>query len=127
VTSRQIEDYINQFTQRDFSKVFDQYLRTTKIPVMEYKVVRQKAGGGMGTIFYRWTNCVKGFNMPVKAAAGNNNAIWISPTENWKRFNLVLPGDGPAGPKLPGGETKPGDDSFFSVDQNFYITVKKAD
>ncbi|MEO9211496.1 MAG: M1 family metallopeptidase, partial [Ginsengibacter sp.] len=38
VTTAQIENYINKKTGKDFSKVFDQYLRTTNIPVLEYKV-----------------------------------------------------------------------------------------
>ena len=44
---------------KDLSKIFDQYLRTTKIPELEYKFT----GDNM---YYRWTNCVEGFNMPVK-------------------------------------------------------------
>ncbi|HEX4851496.1 MAG TPA: M1 family metallopeptidase, partial [Puia sp.] len=58
VKSKQIEDYISKASGINFSKVFDQYLRTTKIPVLEYKTKDHE-------LFYRWTNCVKGFNMPV--------------------------------------------------------------
>ena len=38
VTTKQIEDYISKQSGIDFSKVFDQYLRTIKIPVLEYKI-----------------------------------------------------------------------------------------
>ena len=71
VTTKQIEDYINQKSGIDFSKVFDQYLRTIQVPRLEIK----------GDT-YRWANCVEGFNMPVKLMNGN----WISPATTWKKF-----------------------------------------
>ena len=37
VTTKQVEDYISKESGKDFSKIFDQYLRTTKIPVLEYR------------------------------------------------------------------------------------------
>jgi hypothetical protein len=73
VTGAQIEAYINEKSGIDFSKVFQQYLTTTKIPVLEYKNVN-------GMLSYRWTNVVHGFNMSVKA-----NGTWIQPTEEWKQ------------------------------------------
>lgn len=95
VTSKQVEDYISQKSGKDFSKVFDQYLRTIKIPVLEYK----QSGN---TVQYRWTNVVPGFNMPVKLTSGN----WIHPTANWQTL------------KLSSGAT-------FDVDKNFYINLRK--
>ena len=38
VTGAQVQAYINKQAGMDFSKVFEQYLTTTKIPVLEYKV-----------------------------------------------------------------------------------------
>jgi aminopeptidase N len=73
VTGAQIEAYINEKSGIDFSKVFQQYLTTTKIPVLEYKNVN-------GMLSYRWTNVVHGFSMSVKA-----NGTWIQPTEEWKQ------------------------------------------
>ena len=63
VTGKQIEEYISKTSGIDFSKVFDQYVRTTQIPVLEYKVKGNK-------LSYRWTKCVKGFNMPLKINFG---------------------------------------------------------
>jgi len=100
VTSAQIEEYVSKYAHRDLSKIFDQYLRTVKVPVLEYKL---NAGGGLS---YRWRNCVKGFDMPVKAAAE-----WIFPTEEWKVWGAA----GSAGAGV------------FTVDRNFYITLKKAE
>jgi hypothetical protein len=77
VTGAQIQAYINQKSGIDFSKVFQQYLTTTKIPVLEYK------NANSGTA-YRWTNVVAGFAMPVKA-----NGAWLKPTEAWKSMAKV--------------------------------------
>lgn len=73
VTSKQVEDYISQKSGKDFSKVFDQYLRTTKIPVLEY---RQNGND----VNYRWTNVVSGFDMPVRLMNGQ----WLKPSSTWQ-------------------------------------------
>src|SRR5688572_8848077 len=59
VTSKQVEAYIIKHSGKDLAKIFDQYLRTTGIPVLEYKI----KGDNMS---YRWTRCITGFNMPVR-------------------------------------------------------------
>ncbi|MEJ0107101.1 MAG: M1 family metallopeptidase [Bacteroidota bacterium] len=98
VDSKDIENYISKKSGKDFSKVFDQYLRTIKIPTLEYKTENQK-------LLYRWTNTVDGFNMPVKLT----NDIWLQPTTTWK--SIQEKGD------LING---------LKVDKNFYVLVKKA-
>ncbi|MEJ7828024.1 MAG: M1 family metallopeptidase, partial [Segetibacter sp.] len=60
VTTQQIENYISEQSGYDFKPVFNQYLRTTQIPVLEYYFDKNKS-----KVFYRWANCVKGFNLPV--------------------------------------------------------------
>jgi aminopeptidase N len=72
VTAAQIEGYMSEKSGIDFSKVFQQYLTTTKIPVLEYKSAN-------GSFTYRWANVVPGFAMPVRA-----NGQWLHPTEQWK-------------------------------------------
>lgn len=72
VTGAQVEAYISKQAGMDFSKVFDQYLRTTKIPVLEYKVAD-------GSTSYRWADVVPGFAMPVRV-----NGALLRPTEAWK-------------------------------------------
>src|SRR6185503_8072872 len=59
VISKQIEDFISETSHIDFSKVFDQYLRTVKIPTLEYSIKN-------GILSYHWANVVEGFHMPVK-------------------------------------------------------------
>ncbi len=99
VTGKQIEDYISKKSGIDFSKVFDQYLRTIKVPVLEYKNVS-------GKWQYRWTNVVKGFNMPVRIILENGVTEWINPTENFKPLTQKV--------------------SEFRVDENFYILTKQV-
>jgi aminopeptidase N len=96
-TSKQVEDYISQKAGKNLSKFFDQYLRTNQIPVLEWK-------GEKGSLQYRWTNCITGFNMPVKLTGG----MWLEPTTEWAKVN--------AKNDLPNIE----------VDKNFYVKTKKS-
>jgi aminopeptidase N len=98
VTSRQIEEYISRQAKKDFSKVFDQYLRTIQIPVLEYKQQGY-------TLSYRWANCVKGFNLPVKI--NFKGSRWIQPGANWQKLSVYPEGD-----------------STFSVDPDYYIAAR---
>ena len=101
VTTKQIEQYISTQSKIDFSKIFDQYLRTTQIPVLEYKQHGYQ-------LQYRYINCVRGFNLPLKI--NFKWQPWIKPTTNWQTLSLYPEGD-----------------NSFSVDPNFYINTKKVD
>jgi aminopeptidase N len=72
VTGAQIENYMSRQAGMDLSKVFQQYLTTTMVPVLEYRAAN-------GTLSYRWQNVVPGFAMPVRA-----NGVWLKPTTQWK-------------------------------------------
>jgi aminopeptidase N len=78
VTTKQIEDYISKNAGYDYSKVFDQYLRTIDVPKLEYYFNADRTA-----ITYRWTNCVKGFNLPL-ALSDNTDKVRILPTDEWK-------------------------------------------
>jgi aminopeptidase N len=80
VTTQQIENYISQHAKHDFTKVFDQYLRTTMIPRLEYTINGRE-------LTYRWNNCVEGFDMPVRVEV-NGKMQWIEPTKAWKSLKL---------------------------------------
>jgi aminopeptidase N len=79
VTTEQIEKYVNDRAGRDISKVFDQYLRTTQIPIFEYKYSND-------TLSYRWTNCIEGFDMPMKIIT--DAPVWLYPTTEWKETTI---------------------------------------
>jgi len=77
VTSIEIEKFISEFSGFDFSGVFEQYLRTTKIPVFEYS---QKGN----ILEFRYSQVIKNLNLPLKI---NGNQL-IKPSENWQSVTL---------------------------------------
>jgi aminopeptidase N len=100
VTSKDVEDYFIKKSSLDLAPVFDQYLRDTRIPELEYKI--------SGDILsYRWNNVVPGFNMKVRLS---HSGEWLSPTSEWKQVTTER------------GIINNG----LSIDKNFYITLKKV-
>ena len=98
VTTQQIEDYINKYFEIDLKPFFDQYLRTIKIPTLEYKLEQKK-------LLYRWSNIVDDFSIPVNVFI-NSASEWIQPTSRWKKLSSAI------------------NITSFSVDNNFYIEVE---
>ena len=76
VTTNQIEAYLSKSTGINLMSFFDQYLRDTKIPTLEYYYKENQ-------LSYRWTNCVTGFNMPIKIVI-NDQEKWINPKTTWQ-------------------------------------------
>jgi aminopeptidase N len=100
VTGKQIEDYIGREAGIDLSKVFDQYLRTTKVPALEYRI----AGKALS---YRWADVVPDFAMPVAVTLGDSGFTVIRPTETWQTAELTL-----------------ADPSTFKVEPNYYVMAR---
>jgi aminopeptidase N len=100
VTTEQIESYITTKAGIDLSKVFDQYLRTTQIPLLKYAINGK-------TLTFHYEKVVKGFAMPVRVSV-NGKEIVITPTE--AKQNLDFP------------------DAIktFEVNRNFYIEAEKV-
>jgi aminopeptidase N len=82
VTSKEVENYISKQAKYDYSKVFDQYLRTTQIPKLEFYLSDNNK-----KVFYRWMNVVNGFNLPL-ALKSKDAKLRITPTEEWKSTEL---------------------------------------
>ncbi len=80
VTTEQIENYISQKAKIELSKVFDQYLRTTKIPELSLKQKGKK-------IFYKWDNVVNGFDMPVDVLLDGKKTR-LYPTSKTKKVKV---------------------------------------
>ena len=98
VTTKQIENYISKRAGIDFSKVFDQYLRTIKIPELNYIVIGK-------TLKYHYENVVKGFAMPLRITI-NGKEIVITPNENEQTLTIS------------------DEIETFTVDRNFYVKSK---
>lgn len=102
VTSTEVEQFISSFTGRDFGLFFDQYLRTTQVPVLEWTVRRDE-------LFVRWANCVKGFAMPITIMVnGDERTVpisdqWSSPARGLHARTATL---------IP--------------DRNWYVTTKRV-
>ena len=77
VTTAQIESYVSRKSGIDFSKTFDQYLRTTKIPVLTYTLTPK---GASTVLTAQWSNCVDGFDMPVRVIlpGGKSQVVKVS-------------------------------------------------
>ncbi|MCW9707493.1 M1 family metallopeptidase [Fodinibius salsisoli] len=100
VTSQQVEDYINERTDYDLDPVFDQYLRHSAIPVLEYHIKDR-------TLHYRWNADITPFDMPVRVTLKENRYSFIQPTTEWQQTTISLDNA-----------------DHFKVDPNFYIETK---
>jgi aminopeptidase N len=103
VNGQQIRDYISQHAGIDLSKVFQEYQETTMVPELDYRI----AGG---TLSYRWSNVVKGFDMPVGVTLSDSGFTVIHPTEEWQQAPISL-----------------SDAAKFRVDPDYYVTAKRVE
>lgn len=99
VTTQQIENYISEQSGIDLTAFFNQYLRDTRIPTLEYSIDNNQ-------LRYRWINIIEDFDMPIQVTLDNNKQ-WIYPTAEWK--------------------TMPIEDHTMEVDLDFYVEVKKVE
>lgn len=101
VGTREIESYISQESGIDFDLFFDQYLRTTKIPVLNYQVDGNR-------LDYQYQNVVPGYDYPLRVQI-NGEVVSIRPTEELQTL-------------LKDEAIK-----TFEVDRNFFVDSKNAE
>jgi aminopeptidase N len=70
VSTEDIENFWIEKSGKNLKPLFNQYLRTTNIPVLNYKYKGN-------TLYYYFSNCSKDFQMPVKMLADNGVDFWI--------------------------------------------------
>lgn len=97
VTTGQIENFFSEATGMDLKLFFDQYLRTAKIPSLEYSVEGK-------VLKYRWKYCIPGFNMPLKIKI-NDQEKWIRPATDQQVLDVP-------------------ENATIAVDPNFYIQTE---
>ena len=100
VDGRDIEDFISKKAGRDFTKVFDQYLRTTQVPVLEYSIHR-------GKVSYRWSHCVDNFNMPVRIRIHGKGNRLLTPATDWQTMRMKA--------------------KAIEIDPNFYVEISRVE
>ncbi|HMP93044.1 MAG TPA: M1 family metallopeptidase [Phnomibacter sp.] len=84
VTTQQVENYINNQSGQNFGKIFDQYLRDTRIPVLEWKLRD-------GKLHCRFSNCIAGFAMPVPLPIATQQTKWIRVNDKkWQQVPCAL-------------------------------------
>ena len=97
VTGDDVERYTSERVGVDLSRVFEQYLRTTMIPTLEYRRDGDSAS-------YRWTDVVAGFDMPVRVSLDGNGYTLLPATTEWQTVTS---------------------NQEFRVDPNFYVGVRE--
>jgi aminopeptidase N len=98
VTTQQIENFLSRETGYDLTEFFNQYLRTIKIPTLEYSVEKKQ-------LKYRWTNIVEKFDMPIQVSI-NSKLQWLFPKAEWEILDF---------------ESKI---NSFEIDRDFYVKSK---
>lgn len=100
VTTYAIEQYMSHVLHLPLQTVFDQYLRTTQIPVLEISYGKSK-------VKVRWKASVNNFQLPVRFNLNNGQSIVITPSRKWQKYKVNIP------------------DYTFEPDANYYIKVVK--
>lgn len=92
IGSEEIIDYFNRATGKDYTYLFDQYLRYPGIPILALAVQNDKEGL---RVRYRWEADVNNFKMPVKIRTSKDRLDWIYPTTDWQTMEIkdMQPGD----------------------------------
>ena len=86
VTTSEIEDYIAEFTKLPLEVFFNQYLRQSNVPTLEYKLEGNE-------LHFRYADdCLDGFEMPLKIYAAEQTQ-WIFPEKSWKSITLTQAND----------------------------------
>ena len=99
-SSAEVEKFISEFSGTDLGKVFDQYLRTTQVPELEWTM-------SDGDLFMRWSNCVEGFSMPANIMVNGEERV-LQVSKNWS-----FPASGLRTAQV-------------SVDRDWYVNVREA-
>ena len=102
VTSADIEKFMDGHTSTDLRPFFDQYLRTTRVPVLEHGVRKRR-------LWFRWANAVPGFSIPVDVRI-DGQVVRVQPGTEWSQW--------------PGGKVRRR--AVVAADPDWYIQERSA-
>lgn len=74
IDGQTVVEYFNTSSAMNLTPVFDQYLKGTKIPELEIKLVKNG-------LSYRWKNTIENFEMPIDVAIGDETIRLIPTTK----------------------------------------------
>ena len=100
VTTTEIENYIITKSNIDFQPIFDQYLRTSQVPELEYYTKGDQ-------LYYRWSNCLDGFNSPANISSGSTSLL-IYPTLKWDYIEISSM------------------DKKWHIQEDYFVTIKRV-
>jgi aminopeptidase N len=63
-----IEQFTSKYWGRSVTAIFKQYLKTTQIPQLKLAIAADEK-----TLYYRWDNCVSGFDLPIWLPTNKND------------------------------------------------------
>lgn len=86
VTTSDIISFMTTSTGYDLQPIFDLFLKSTAVPRLEYRVLKDK--NKRHVLTYRWDTPVEGFNMGMKFSDGNGTGKMIYPSGTWQ--NVVI-------------------------------------
>jgi aminopeptidase N len=84
IDGRDVLDYINQKSGKNFDSLFHQYLYTSKLPIFEYYFT---GFGKNKKLNYRW-KAIESFDMPIKVKLGGGFYKWVYPTSEWQQIKM---------------------------------------
>jgi aminopeptidase N len=91
VNTLTLVDYVNRQTETNWNAFFDFYLNETKLPILQYKILKTNTGD---ILEHRWVlpNGRERFQLPIHLQIeGQNMEKTIEPSTEWKRENWTLP------------------------------------
>lgn len=84
VSGKEIEQFLMKQSGLALQPLFDQYLRTTDIPILEWKRKKKK-------LQVRFSHCVNAFSLPVEIAEEGKRLHKVSVTTDWQELKLLSP------------------------------------
>lgn len=80
VNTEQAIAFFNQELGKDYTYLFNEYLKSTETPTLEYKILKTKKGW---ELYYRWVAKEKGFLMPVPIETSWGKEL-LMPNAEWQ-------------------------------------------
>ncbi|MBK9284582.1 MAG: M1 family metallopeptidase [Sphingobacteriaceae bacterium] len=80
VNSEEIEQFIIKESKINLKPIFNQYLRSTKIPKLNLRQEQDK-------LLFKWENCNSNFNMPIRVFV-DKKEYWLKPETKIKELRL---------------------------------------
>jgi aminopeptidase N len=75
-----IEQFTSKYWGRSVTAIFQQYLKTTQIPQLKLAIAADEK-----TLYYRWDNCVSGFDLPIWLPSNINDTRLPAMDVKWQQ------------------------------------------